>query len=172
MKRFLWILVMGLVLISGCTEIREAYRQDISNSFDKMDCDGLSKSWYTYATEPAISVERVAQCYEREKVYRLCLEWDTIYERYIEYPEDVTKLRSAISEALIEKNEDPLKCRNPNQDASFKSKYEIKKANARAAAAQAAAAAAQQEAEQAEIRAQQEFNKTQRCRWRPDSPGC
>jgi len=52
--------------------------------------------------------------------------------------------REALSEALLKKNEDPLKCRNPNQDVKVKADYEIKKAKAEARAAEEAASANQQ----------------------------
>ena len=134
MKKLLGIVVLGL-LVYSCAEMKAKYRRDVLAGFHEMNCE-ISERWTSYATEPAVPMQEIVQCYEKKQVYRLCLEWDTVYERYIEDPKYITKLRSAISEALIKKDEDPLKCRNPNQDAKVKLEKELKKAKSRAAAAE------------------------------------
>ena len=60
----------------------------------------------------------------------MCLIWDSIYVRY-DNPETVERLRSSIAEALIIKNEDPLMCRNTNQDGLIDVKRKIEKERAK-----------------------------------------
>jgi len=135
MKKLLGIVVLGL-LLSGCfAEMKTKYRQDVYNRFNEMNCK-MDAEWNSWAREPGVPMQAVIECYKKTPVYRLCTEWDVVYAQFIDYPERVTKLRSAISEALIAKNEDPLKCRNPNNDNTVKLKKELKKAKARAAQTQ------------------------------------
>ncbi len=129
-------MVLGL-LLSGCfAEMKAKYRQDVYNAFNEKNCD-MSSLWYAYAWEPGVPMQAVVECYKKKPVYRLCTEWDFVYVQFMDDQERLTKLRSAISKALIAKNEDPLKCRNSNNDNKVKLEKELKKAKAEAAAAKA-----------------------------------
>ena len=147
MKKLLGIVVLGL-LLSGCfAEMKTKYRQDIYNAFNEKNCD-MSSLWYAYAWEPGVPMQAVVECYKKKPVYRLCTEWDFVYVQFMDDQERLTKLRSAISKALIAKNEDPLKCRNPNNDNKVKLEKELQKAKRRAAAAEAEAAEAKAASQQ------------------------
>ena len=100
----------------------------------------MSNWWYVTAMSSTrdIPIQAIADCYvQKKEVYELCIEWDYVYDEYYERSDGVIILRKAISKALIAKNEDPLKCRNPNNDGKVKLEKELKKAKAKAAAAEA-----------------------------------
>ena len=89
--------------------------------------------WDSKITVPSFAV---TDCFVKLKPYKMCLIWDSIYVRY-NNPETVERLRSSIAEALIIKNEDPLMCRNTNQDGLIDVKRKIEKARAKKELAEA-----------------------------------
>ena len=89
--------------------------------------------WDSKITVPSFAV---TDCFVKLKPYKMCLIWDSIYVRY-DNPETVERLRSSIAEALIIKNEDPLMCRNTNQDGLIDLKRKIEKEREAAATAEA-----------------------------------
>ena len=89
--------------------------------------------WDSKITVPSFAV---TDCFVKLKPYKMCLIWDSIYVRY-DNPETVERLRSSIAEALIIKNEDPLMCRNTNQDGLIDVKRKIEKEREAAATAEA-----------------------------------
>ena len=155
MKKAIAIIVLGLFL-KGCgtyvTETTSDGKEYKAYKLFKDDPDfnecTYDRDWY-YATTglSRVPTYAIADCYAKLDVYKICLQWDYVYEKWISdiKGQEWTKLhREALSEALLKKNEDPLKCRNPNQDAKVKADYEIKKAKAEARAAEEAASANQQ----------------------------
>ena len=95
----------------------------------------------------------ITDCFIKLKPHELCLAWDRIYS-YFNNEANVERLRSALSDALILKNEDPLMCRNPSYDSQVNAEREIEKAKSKARAAKieaenarAAAAAAKRREE-------------------------
>ena len=89
--------------------------------------------WDSKITVPSFAV---TDCFVKLKPYKMCLIWDSIYVRY-DNPETIERLRSSIAEALIIKNEDPLMCRNTNQDGLIDVKRKIEKEREAAATAKA-----------------------------------
>tara|TARA_Y100000294_G_scaffold143365_1_gene137884 strand:+ start:177 stop:725 length:549 start_codon:yes stop_codon:yes gene_type:complete len=157
MKKFLWILVLGL-LLAGCVTYSEQTASDgtkyklpkifkFESDFSECKMDG---SWYAevklYGGDE-LPIQAIADCYSKKETYEICLEWDYVYQQYYERGEAVLVFRQALSKTLLMRNEDPLKCRNPDNDAKVKIKKEVKKAKLRAAAAEADAAKARAEAE-------------------------
>ena len=59
-------------------------------------------------------------------------------------------IKNSISQALIRKNENPLKCRNSNNDALIKAKIDVELANQRANNAKARAAEQERRAKKKE----------------------
>ena len=95
-------------------------------------------------------VAAVADCYQQKQTYQLCNDWDFAYQNYYYNEKFVMLMRNSISEALIRKSEDPLKCRNPNNDAITKAKIEVDLANQKARNAQARAAETERRAKKKE----------------------
>ena len=89
--------------------------------------------WDSKITVPSFAV---TDCFVKLKPYKMCLIWDSIYVRY-DNPIIVERLRGSIAEALIIKNEDPLMCRNTNQDGLIDVKRKIEKEREAAATAKA-----------------------------------
>ena len=89
--------------------------------------------WDSKITVPSFAV---TDCFVKLKPYKMCLIWDSIYVRY-DNPETIERLRGSIAEALIIKNEDPLMCRNTNQDGLIDVKRKIEKEREAAATAKA-----------------------------------
>ena len=145
MKKLLAILVLGLVL-AGCSQGASG---KLIPGFEE------SPLWKIFASDEdkkAYFEDRI-EMYAAMPVYKICLKWDG----YWEYPNE----RELISQALIRKNEDPLKCRNPNKDSVSRARKETQQAQAAAAAARAEAEKAriaQQQAEQQRINAEREKN--------------
>ena len=91
----------------------------------------MDRWWYHEISIWDIPPRDIADCYTRKmEVYELCLDWDKVYEKYYNDEDTVLTFRKAISMSLQDRNEDPLKCRNPNNDNTVK----LKKAEAKAKA--------------------------------------
>ena len=145
MKKLLWILVM--VLLVGCSQGASG---KLIPGFEE------SPLWKIFASDEdkkAYFEERI-EMYTAMPVYKICLKWDG----YWEYPNE----RELISQALIRKNEDPLKCRNPNKDSVSRARKETQQAQAAAAAARAEAERARILQQQAE---QEAFNARRKADW-------
>ena len=152
MKKLLGIVVLGFFL-TGCVtkHVQKSsdgttYTQYKINNIgsDFTECT-MSSAWYVEARGWEVPERFIADCYTRKmEVYELCLEWDKVYDEYYDQQDWMLKFRKAISMSLIDRNVDPLKCRNPNKDNEFK----LKKAEQRAADAEAKAAKAKSESQQ------------------------
>ena len=115
----------------------------------------MDEIWYASVRHNTteIPARAIADCYTRKmEVYELCLEWDRIYEEYYNENDDILKFRKAMSISLQDRNEDPLKCRNPNNDNTVK----LKKAEAKARADERQRIQAEQDAYQARKKQKEE----------------
>ena len=168
MKKLLGIVVLGL-LLHGCissTNVTQKTSDGRSYTYKHIETFGLDNgfgesyfgeckmnhNWYRMAVgeiNADIPKFAVVDCYIKLKPHELCLEWDNIYMKYSS-PSTVRYLRGAVSDALVLKKENPMQCRNTNQDTKVDAEREIEKAKSKARAAKieaenarAAAAAAE-----------------------------
>tara|TARA_B110000114_G_C14913611_1_gene325591 strand:- start:133 stop:696 length:564 start_codon:yes stop_codon:yes gene_type:complete len=163
MKKSL-MLIFAFTLLAGCFELAEMKTSDgkvytqvktkWENQFDQCTMD---QYWWKEAalidyssgsSEYFIPMQALVDCFAKRPAYQLCNDWDYAYQEFFHYEQKVMRLRNAISKSLITKNEDPLKCRNPGNDAMTKANIEIAIANQKAANAEARAAAAKKNAQQ------------------------
>ena len=158
MKKLLGIVVLGL-LLSGCapglytneyltleTSDGRSYTYRHNEYFHGKNNFGqckLDNYWYAMASREhagnlfesdsnsknTVPSFAVTDCFVKLKPYKMCLIWDSIYVRY-DNPIIVERLRGSIAEALIIKDEEPLMCRNTNQDGLIDAKRKIEKARA------------------------------------------
>ena len=144
MKKLLWIVALGL-LLAGCsvaehtTSDGTSYTMITAKWEDDFNKCNMDMTWYEQADTNMPPVSAISDCYVQRQTYQLCNDWDYIYQTFYYRKEFVMLMRSGISEALIRKNENPLKCRNPNNDTMVKAKIELDIANQRARNAEAIA---------------------------------
>tara|TARA_Y100000294_G_C8528593_1_gene325974 strand:- start:733 stop:1281 length:549 start_codon:yes stop_codon:yes gene_type:complete len=160
MKKVILAIISIFILVSACSfETKElstsggtTYTQQKLFIWEEdIDKCAMDEIWYASVRHNTteIPARAIADCYTRKmEVYELCLEWDRIYEEYYNENDDILKFRKAMSISLQDRNEDPLKCRNPNNDNKVKLEKELQKAKRRAAAAEAKAAAAEAASQQ------------------------
>ena len=110
----------------------------------------LDEFWYDTVEFNKPPVTAIADCYARKQTYQLCNHWDYAYQNFYYNEEFVMLLRNSISQALIRKSENPLKCRNTSNDELIRAKIEIELANQRANNANARAAAEKRRAKKKE----------------------
>jgi uncharacterized protein YceK len=155
MKNIFLIISLGLLLI-GCSVTEHtasdgtSYTMVTSKWDDDFNKCKMDEYWYDQAEFNMPPVAAVADCYQQKQTYQLCNDWDFAYQNYYYNEKFVMLMRNSISEALIRKSEDPLKCRNPNNDAITKAKIEVDLANQKARNAQARAAETERRAKKKE----------------------
>ena len=130
MKKIIMLISLGLLLI-GCSVTEHtasdgtSYTMVTSKWDDDFNKCKMDEYWYDQAEFNMPPVAAVADCYQQKQTYQLCNDWDFAYQNYYYNEKFVMLMRNSISEALIRKSEDPLKCRNPNNDAITKAKIEV-----------------------------------------------
>ena len=150
------VLITSMIFLYGCSvsEFTSSDGTKYTMLKSKWDADftecKMDEFWYGQVEFNKPPTSAIADCYERRPVYQLCNDWDYVYQEFYHYEEVVMLLRNSISQALIRKNEDALKCRNPNNDAIVKAKIEVDIAKQKAANAEARAAAAKRKAQKTE----------------------
>ena len=160
MKNFLGFLLASLLLF-GCSV--NQYTSSDGTKYDVLEFYGedafnkcaMNEGWYSTVKINKPPVGAIADCYQRRQVYQLCNDWDYVYQTFYYNEEVVMLLRNSISQALIRKNENPLKCRNAASDIAFKAKMDVAEANRRANNAEARAAAAEAKAKKAKSQQRQ-----------------
>ena len=156
MKNFYICICISLFLIGCSTQQYEASDGTKVELFEWSGGSGefnkckMDDKWYNVARDnynlKDLTTTLVADCYAKKPAHELCNLYDYVYQRYFDYQGFVMFMRNSISEALIRGNEDPLKCRNPSNDALIKAKIELEIANRKAKEARSRAAAAEAEA--------------------------
>jgi len=155
MKNLLAILMLGLLVV-GCTV--NDYTASDGTTYSMVEVKGeaeftrctLDEFWYDTVEFNKPPVTAIADCYSRKQTFQLCNHWDYAYQNFYYNEEFVMLLRNSISQALIRKNENPLKCRNSNNDALIKAKIDVELANQRANNAKARAAEQERRAKKKE----------------------
>tara|TARA_B100001964_G_C13818577_1_gene416315 strand:- start:62 stop:595 length:534 start_codon:yes stop_codon:yes gene_type:complete len=162
MKKLLGIVVLGLWL-AGCVSYSEQTASDGTKYSEpklfKFEADfsecKMNSSWYSAAMTwggDEIPIQAIADCYSKKETYEICLEWDYVYQQYYERENAVRMFRQALSKTLLMRNEDPLKCRNSDNDKKVQLRKELKKAKLKAAAEDAARLRAENEQRQKSYR--------------------
>ena len=162
MKKAL-LLLSACILLTGCFELAEMKTSDgkvytqvktkWETQFDQCTMDEYwwrEAAYLDYNGNSEIPMQALVDCFARRATYELCNDWDYAYQEFFHYERKVKRLRNAISKSLITKNENPLLCRNPSNDAITKANIEIAIANEKAANAEARAAAAKRKAKKKE----------------------
>ena len=155
MEKFLAILIFSLLVV-GCTV--NDYTASDGTTYTMVEVKGeaeftrctLDEFWYDTVEFNKPPVAAIADCYARKQTYQLCNHWDYAYQNFYYNEEFVMLLRNSISQALIRKSENPLKCRNTSNDELIRAKIEIELANQRANNAKARAAAEKRRAKKKE----------------------
>jgi|TARA_R110002012_G_scaffold22799_1_gene78170 hypothetical protein len=129
--KYIYLLIAVSFVLQSCTK-----NLDGSKTF------GLkgSSAWWGWAPH-----EDKMQYLSDNEVYQLCAKWDKWYDK--------PNRREIVSQVLIEKNQDPMLCRNPELDRAKRLEDRVEAAERKARIAKKKARDAEWEAKQAERRA-------------------
>jgi hypothetical protein len=115
------------------------FLQSCSTNIDGSKTFGIKGigAWWKYAPLE----DRLARIRDK-KTYQLCIMWDENYR----VNNVNTKIRETISELLIERNENPMLCRNPELDKTKRLEDRVRAAEAKAREAERKAKQAERDA--------------------------